>query len=238
MNSTFNFPNGEGIFETLLMRGNDIAELNRHMRRAMKSALLMEIQLPGEDEALAEIRKVTAGHTFTFSKLRLTFSKTGFAVQHAEYLPIKESARLTLASTSVEKGEKNKTYPYVQPLKIFNEAQTEGFTDAITLNSENMICETGLSTIALFIGGQWFTPPISSGILPGVMRAIAIERCGVLVRDIHISEMPEIQGALLLSSLKIAQPVSHIGDFQLPRVDASDDMASQIVAQVQYFSIG
>ena len=82
------------------------------------------------------------------------------------------------------------------------------------------------------------TPPITSGILPGVVRAIAIEECGVKVRPIHISEIPEVESAFMLSSLRIAQPISHIGDMKLKMGDASRHLEEQIRAHSQPVSVG
>ena len=82
------------------------------------------------------------------------------------------------------------------------------------------------------------TPPITAGILPGVVRAIAIEECGVKVRPIHISEIPEVESAFMLSSLRIAQPISHIGDMKLKIGDASRHVEEQIRSHSQPVSVG
>ena len=98
--------------------------------------------------------------------------------------------------------------------------------------------ETGLSNLAFLFNDQWLTPPISSGILPGIMRAVAIERCGVQVRNIHISEIPDASEVTLLSSLKIAQPVVQIGELRLACGAQSQAFTSQMREKVEYFSVG
>ena len=112
-----------------------------------------------------------------------------------------------------------------------------GFDDAIIFNSRNEMTETSISNIAVLLEGRWITPPITAGVLPGVMRAVAIERCDIEVAPIHISDVARCESALLLNSLKIARPVSHIGEYQLPAVPASQEKASQIRENVQYFSV-
>jgi branched-subunit amino acid aminotransferase/4-amino-4-deoxychorismate lyase len=69
------------------------------------------------------------------------------------------------------------------------------------------------------------------------MRAIAIERCGVEVRNIHISEIPDAREVMLLSSLKIAQPVVQIGEHRLPCGEPSQALAKQMREKVEYFSV-
>jgi len=60
----------------------------------------------------------------------------------------------------------------------------------------------------------------------------------VKVRTIHVSEIPEVESAFMLSSLRIAQPVSYIGDMKLKIGDASRDLEAQIRAHSQPVSVG
>ena len=233
------FPSGTGFFETLLTRNGEIAELHRHMRRALRTSKALKIAIPSEDEIRYEIKRVLSEYEFQQGRLRLTFSEDGYAVSHSEYLSLKGAARLTFTTKSSDAdGEQWKTYPYDHRLAITMQAQAQGFDDALVFNKSNHVTETGLSNIALMINGDWVTPPIGSGILPGTMRALAIERSGVAVQDIHISVIPEVRGAILLSSLKIAQPVSHIGDFELENGEAVAALTQDIASKVEFFSIG
>ena len=88
------------------------------------------------------------------------------------------------------------------------------------------------------IAGEWVTAPITAGLLPGVMRAIAIEECGVKVRPIHISEVPNIESGFLISSLRIAQPISHIGEMKVKIGEQSAEMLANIRAHAQPASVG
>jgi branched-subunit amino acid aminotransferase/4-amino-4-deoxychorismate lyase len=72
------------------------------------------------------------------------------------------------------------------------------------------VTEGAVSNIALQIAGQWITPPITSGILPGVIRALAIERCDFLVREISEKDLMSCEGAIAMSSLKLALPIASI----------------------------
>jgi branched-subunit amino acid aminotransferase/4-amino-4-deoxychorismate lyase len=117
-------------------------------------------------------------------------------------------------------------------------ARDEGYHDSILFNEKNEITETAVANLAFRINSEWVTPPISSGILPGVVRAIAIEECGVRVRTIHISEIPDVESGFLLSSLRIAQPISYIGDMKLQIGDAARHLEEQIRSHSQPVSVG
>lgn len=232
------FPDGTGIFETLRTENGLVAELTRHMRRAKRSADEMGIRMPDEEILRSEIDACLTLNPFEIGRLRICISENGFLVTHDAYEDIETLARLTFHSTStMANGPQIKSYPYDWNYSVLDNARDYGFDDAILFNTANKVTETSISNIVFQIDGTWVTPPISAGILPGVMRAIAIESCEVTVRNIHISEIPMVEEALLLSSLKIAQPVSHIGDFAMKLQPAAHELESQIRAALEFFSV-
>jgi branched-chain amino acid aminotransferase len=60
----------------------------------------------------------------------------------------------------------------------------------------------------------------------------------VKVRDIHISEIPEIESAHSLASLRIAQPISYIGEMNLHIGKQSRDIEAAIRSHIQAHSVG
>ncbi len=233
------FPHGEGIFETLRTENGRVAELSRHMRRALSAAEASGIAMPDEDVIRGAIIEEMALNPQVIGRLRICIAKDQLVVTHDEYLDLTEDAFLTFSPlTSKAVGEQYKKYPYNDRYEVVDEARAHGFDDAIVFNNLNNVTETGLSNIALYLDSAWVTPPITAGILPGVMRAIAIERCGVEVRNIHITEVPLASDVILLSSLKIAQPVQQIGEMRLSSTGASRALATQMREKVEYFSVG
>jgi len=231
------FPKSSGIFETIkTLEGAPIA-LGRHMRRALESALALEISIPSEEFIRTEIVRVLSQNPPPVGRLRICFGQNFFHITHDAYLEQSEPATLNFYSQTVI-GSIHKTFPYDDRFALMKAAQDEGFHESVLFNEKNEITETATANLALLISGEWVTPPISAGILPGVVRAIAIEECAVKVRSIHISEIPEVESAFLLSSLRIAQPVSHIGDMKLKMGDASRDLEEQIRAHSQPVSVG
>ena len=232
------FPTGTGIFETMRTEHGKIAELGRHMRRAMSSAAHFGILLPDEETLRSEIAKVIAKDDFTIGRLRACFSKEDYSFSYSQYLDETEPARLTFHSTTSQAdGLQYKTYPYDSHFAVLDEARMYGFDDAIVFNSRNEITETSIANLALLIEGRGVTPPITAGVLPGVMRAVAIERCDIEVAPVHISDVARCEAALLLNSLKLARPVSHIGEYQLNALTEAHEKAAQIREKVEYFSV-
>jgi len=231
------FPKAAGIFETIkTVKGAPIA-LGRHMRRALESAMELGITMPSEESIRTEIIRVIAENPYEIGRLRLCFGQNLFNLSHDSYVEQTEPARLNFYSQTVI-GAIHKLFPYDYRFGLIEAANDEGYHDSVLFNEKNEITETAVANLVFLISGEWVTPPISSGILPGVVRAIAIENCGVKVRPIHVSEIPEVESGFMLSSLRVAQPISHIGDMKLKIGDASRELEAQIRAHSQPVSVG
>ena len=232
------FPAGHGIFETMRVENGRIAELGRHMRRATSSARALNIVMPDEELLRKELDNALSKEDFKLGRLRVCFSSNAMVIDYSEYSDFDSPANLTFHSTSpASTNSMHKIYPYDERFEILDTAIEYGFDDAIVFNNENHLTESAIANICAYIDGQWLTPPITAGVLPGIMRGIAVERLDVKVANIHISEIPKIEAAALLNSLKIAQPVAFIGDYRLPQFEQSTELLAQLRSKVDYFSL-
>lgn len=232
------FPEGNGFFETMRTQGGQVAELSRHMRRALTASEATGIRIPGEEELRTLIAQELANNPCEVGRLRICFSNGGVVISHDPYEDLTEAGYLTFSVVTTKAvGEQFKTYPYDSHYEVVDEARAHGFDDAIIFNRENNVTETGLSNLAFLFGDTWWTPPISAGILPGTMRSLAIEKCGVQVRNIHITEVPQADEIYLLSSLKIAQPVVQVGEMRFQCGAASQAFGVKMREEIQYFSV-
>jgi len=128
-----------------------------------------------------------------------------------------------------------KSYPYTHRLEILDAVKKRGYDEAIVTNGDGKVCEGAVTNLLLKIEDQWITPPLSDGVLPGVVRALVIENCGVKVRSIEIFEIVNIESAFLLSSLRIAQPVAAIDGRELMQ---SNEFRLEIAAMALRSSVG
>lgn len=231
------FPKSSGIFETIKTVGGAPIALGRHMRRALESASALGISIPSEEFIRTEMVRALRENPHPVGRMRICFGQKLFHITHDPYSEQSEPAKLNFYSQTVI-GSIHKTFPYDDRFALIKAANDEGFHESVLFNEKNEITETATANLVMLISREWVTPPITAGILPGVVRAVAIEECAVKVRNIHVSEIPEVESALMLSSLRIAQPVSHIGDMKLKLGDASRDLEVQIRAHSQPVSVG
>ncbi len=230
---------GEGIFETMRTVSSEPMALSRHMRRALKSGIEYGITIPSQEQILDAVAQVIASRQFDNGRLRISFSENAdWLVTHDEYVEILTPATLGIEEIRIDSEiTPPKRFPYSYRLDILERAQLAGFDDAIVCNSKNHMCESSISNLLLYIDGDWITPPLSDGLLAGVMRALVIEELSIKVRTVRLDELESVMGAILLSSLKIAQPVGAIASRKMQELPISQSLSAQIRAMVIASSI-
>ena len=67
----------------------------------------------------------------------------------------------------------------------WKEAEKRGGFDGIFVNEKGEVTEGGRSNILIKNGDYWKTPPLNSGLLPGIMRATLLED-----KDMSLCEVP------------------------------------------------
>jgi branched-chain amino acid aminotransferase len=122
----------------------------------------------------------------------------------------------------------HKALPYKENLDLLNQARAGGFDDGIRLNMAGYICESAVANVMMKVEGRWITPTLSSGCLPGITRAVAIEWFGISEEDLLGSEISTIESMFLLSSLKNLQPVEFLNGRKL---DMSEELLQVARAQ-------
>jgi branched-chain amino acid aminotransferase len=209
------------------------------MRRAATAARKYEITLPSEDQIRIAIATLLSEEPHQIGRLRLLFSKDWFVAVHQSYLEIIEPAKLTVIDESrMVDPIAFKTFPYTHRTGLLQIAQRDGFDEIICVNESGEITEGAVSNFLFLIDGKWVTTPLSSGVLPGVQRAIVIERCGVTVQSLTRHDMERVESAIVISSLKIGLAVASIDNRDLVFDDQGRSFLDLIRAQTHSHSVG
>jgi branched-chain amino acid aminotransferase len=201
---------GSGIFETLRVEDGKIFALHRHHCRAKETAEKLGLEIPTEEFVAQESYQVVDAEDFSLGRMRWHFDKDGmFTISYVQYVQPIKPAKLNIHSEKSDNFEvRRKEYPY-KNLEILESAQSNGFDDSIIVTTDGQLSETSVATLLLKINGEWVTPPLSSGILNGVVRALVLEAGLARVKRIDKNEIDQIESGLLLTSLRNAQ---HIGE--------------------------
>jgi branched-chain amino acid aminotransferase len=109
----------------------------------------------------------------------------------------------------------SKTTSYAQNAAVLAMAKAKGAHEAIMPNTRNQLCEGTGSNIFVVKNGKVLTPPLSSGCLGGITRALVCQWFEVEEVDMSMSILNEADEAFLTSSTRDIQPISKIDDREL-----------------------
>ena len=109
-----------------------------------------------------------------------------------------------------------KSCNYGDNILALNEARSKGANEAIMLNNTgNVACATS-SNIFAVIGGTLVTPPLSDGVMAGIIRALLIERLGAEEKSLTPQTLKNAQGIYITNSIRGACVVTSLNENPLP----------------------
>lgn len=207
---------GSGIFETIRVEDNQVFGLHRHHCRAKESAEKIGLTIPSEEFVSVESYQIIESEDFKVGRLRWHFSLDGeFSISYTPYEDPTDPAKLMVFDErKPEFNIQKKEFPY-KNLELLQIAKAKGFDDGIIVRSDGQVAESSMATLLFNIDSQWVTPPLSSGILNGVVRALALEAGLAQVKRIYESELANVRSGLLLTSLRNAQNIGSIDGREL-----------------------
>ncbi|OXH83992.1 hypothetical protein CA831_31805 [Burkholderia multivorans] len=88
--------------------------------------------------------------------------------------------------------------------RAWQAAEALGGFDMLFVNERGELTEGGRSNLFVKLDGQWVTPPLASGVLPGVMRAVLLEdpAFGAVERIVTRDDLARAQALLLTNALR------------------------------------
>ena len=172
-----------GLFETIRIEQGQACHLEKHLGRISQSAKELKIKFD-LNRAKSLIQEACSQlDEQSIYRLRLDLSAEGLLsvktalIQDLQPGPILWASDLlatdtTMLSTDQLLGHK------VTRRKLYDQAwlaaEKLGSFDALFINEQGFVTEGGRSNVFIKKGGQWLTPPLASGCLPGVMRSVVL----------------------------------------------------------------
>ncbi|MFT5469898.1 MAG: branched-chain amino acid aminotransferase [Verrucomicrobiales bacterium] len=232
---------GDGVFETLKSYRGRPFELERHHARMRRGGELLGLEVPSLDELKTAIGEVLSANKIEKADCRIRITVTGgvaplgsdkgdsgpttlIAISGLPAHPA-EGQAITVPYCRNELGALAgfKTTSYGENVVALAAAKKADAHEAIFPNTKGNLCEGTGSNIFVVYGGQLITPPLSSGCLAGVTRAVVIEICekaGISVAEIDtpIQQLLEADEIFLTGTLREVMPVSRVDeiDFACP----------------------
>lgn len=230
---------GDGVFETCeLLEGRAFA-LTRHLARLDRSAQGLGLPLPEESRVRAAVAAVEERwheeHGNQLGRLRITWTagygplgsdrEPGEGTLVIAAGPARQPAPARVVVVPWVRNERSaiaglKTTSYAENVVALAEAHARGASEAILANTRGELCEGTGTNVFVERDGAILTPPLESGCLAGVTRALVLEwaaDAGIEVREetLPLAAIHEAAHAALTSSTRGMTPIVAVDDREI-----------------------
>lgn len=179
-------PSEIGLFETILVSKAQAQHVQLHLARLADSALALGIPCSMPD--MMKVIEIGCKNCTieTEYRLRLDLDRLGkVSYQISPISPIEGSVKIFWAkdilpdpSTAIlHSGNillRHKVNIRTVYDQVWTVAEGLGGFDGLFTNEQGYVTEGGRSSVFVKAGDRWLTPPVSAGLLPGVMRSIIL----------------------------------------------------------------
>ncbi len=196
------------LIETMLWDG-EFRLLHLHLDRMESSALYFGFPFdrPRITSTLFDLCNSPGFDSGSRQRIRLTLAASGRTATEVSYCP-RESARIGIwltderisSSDAFRRHKTTRRDPYD---RLYEKAREYGFEEVIFANEKGDITEGAISNIFIERRGKMLTPPVTSGVLPGVLRRHILEtRDGALEAVLTVDDLKSADGIYLCSALR------------------------------------
>ena len=192
------------LLETLaFVPGDGLRSIDRHLARMADSADWADFRFD-RSAVLRTVLEAVEGRREP-ARVRILLSRSGHADVDLQPMPPVggRPVRLALDEAPVDADD-----PWLQhkstrrDVYLTRAARHPEADDVVLVNQHGELTETTTANVALRIGDRWWTPPTTSGCLPGVERARLLELGRLHERVLRVPELHDAEQVAVLNSLR------------------------------------
>jgi para-aminobenzoate synthetase / 4-amino-4-deoxychorismate lyase len=176
--------------------------LDRHLRRAATSAGYFDIPFDPA-EVRASIARAVKGRSGP-ARIRILIDREGWvSVEVGDLAPDSGPVRLAIDDRPIDRNS-----PFLYHKTTIRDAYTQASArhpdadDVVMWNEADEVTETTIGNLALRIDGEWFTPPINSGLLAGTERAARLAAGELAERVLTLADLDRAEAVARLNSVR------------------------------------
>jgi para-aminobenzoate synthetase/4-amino-4-deoxychorismate lyase len=213
------------LLESLRLEGGQLQRLDAHLARMRRAALYFgysrETDWPGHElalraalaQAMSAISTVIAlsdapdgravHTTHTVYKVRLLLNAQGHPQVDIQPLPASPSQiRVHWADAPMPEADAFIRHKTTHRLAYEAHKPPAGCFDTLLRNANGELTEFTIGNLALKVDGQWHTPALSAGLLPGVMRAEGLASGQLREATLTQADLRRAESAALINSVR------------------------------------
>lgn len=222
---------GDGVFETLKAEHGRTFALTRHLERLTRSARGLGLPDPDHDEVRRACAAVLEANPHPLGRLRVTYTggisplgsdrgDAGPTLIVAFAGSTRRPDTTAVVTVPWVRNERSavaglKTTSYAENVVALAAAHRAGASEALFANTVGRLCEGTGSNVFVVLDGELHTPPLASGCLAGITRALVAEWSGAKEADLPFEALEQAEEVFLTSSLRDVQAVVRIDGREL-----------------------
>jgi len=230
---------GEGLFETVRIEGGRPHHWDRHLERMIVAAAELGFPVPAAPTVLADaLRQVLAANDLADAVARITVTRgvpggrPTRAGAWVEAEPLggrlwrgtrsgRATALVSGAPFSPGSIGRFKTTSRLAYHLAREEARAASVDEALLASADGEVLEGAVSSVFAVVSGELATPPLTSGILPGIVRGRVLALCaqiGVPVRERRLtrSDLAHAEEIFLTNSVQEVVPLASLDGRPVP----------------------
>lgn len=226
---------GIGAFETIAVEEGRSLLLEKHLNRMQKSAEFLKLGSCAErgvtKEKIKEYLDEQDESVKAHGALKIVMSAENSFFQMRKN-PYEEDAYARGFMTDISKVRRNETSPLVYH-KTLNygdcilekrAATAAGINEKIFVNTKGQISEGTVCNIFFVRKNMIYTPQLSCGLLPGILREYIMERFHVTETIVYPDELMYYEECFVTNSLMGVMPVRQLGNICFPHRKKADEI--------------
>jgi len=208
---------GLGLFETMGVRNGSIMDLQGHLDRLRRAAVVMSVDLPPDADLVRALVPVV-GSLPDVSWVKILASRSGLLAMFGAGMDPSEEGRpssailLSWRRSHLGPIAGIKTLNYAPFILGTEQARAAGADEGIWLNTRGHVGEGCSSNLVIVQGRKLFTASPGDGVLPGIVRDLALSAArdlGLAVHEgkVRLKRLEQADEAFLTSSLRAVRPL-------------------------------
>jgi para-aminobenzoate synthetase / 4-amino-4-deoxychorismate lyase len=192
------------LLETLAyLPGPGLRSLDRHLDRLADSARFFGF--PCDRTGIRQLAAEAVHGRSAAARVRILLPRSGQASVTVSPLPDDAPGPVVLAvdDDPVDAGDLWSRHKTTHRAMYTSRAARHPWADDVVLvNDRGELTETTIANLAVHLDGRWWTPPVSSGCLPGVGRGVLLDQGRLRERVLRLHDLHRADALAVVSSLR------------------------------------